>query len=493
MVAMRYRRVFLVLIFFSLVSSWGNAQDEIVIASNPGIESELSIAINPNESSQLVATSMRSFSPIQIFHSEDAGLSWQASSFNDGLADPVLTYGDNGTAYITYLDFGGGLELLLGTSTDNGANWTTQQLTLDGLPADRQWIRRDNSPGSPFYGNTYIGYFHPSGGFDIHIVKIAPDGTVGTNHSVQSTNYPFVQNVTLDVNGNGDVLVCFLSQHADDSFNIMSVSSVDGSENFSTETLVAPIYMYDTNGNPLSDVVGFAPGPASRLGNSLQMAIDKSDGPHAGRVYLTWTDFVAGNPSEGMNIYLSHSDDNGFNWSTPKLVNDDGVASSHQYYSAITVNSNGVLVLSWYDRRADPVNDAITDFYMTYSLDGGASFANSKKLNSASSDHAAVTTGQTTFGVGEYTSVAASKEFAFAVWADGRGNNGDMDVYLGRVKLPESFVIGDVNGDGNVDLLDVAPFVELLGSGKFNAAADINGDGNVDLLDVAPFVSLLGN
>ena len=46
--------------------------------------------------------------------------------------------------------------------------------------------------------------------------------------------------------------------------------------------------------------------------------------------------------------------------------------------------------------------------------------------------------------------------------------------------------------DGSVDLLDVAPFVELLANGGFKAEADINQDGNVDLLDVQPFVDIFG-
>lgn len=51
---------------------------------------------------------------------------------------------------------------------------------------------------------------------------------------------------------------------------------------------------------------------------------------------------------------------------------------------------------------------------------------------------------------------------------------------------------GDINGDGNVDLLDVTPFVNLLsGGGGYSCAADINLDGAVDLLDVTPFVNLL--
>ena len=51
--------------------------------------------------------------------------------------------------------------------------------------------------------------------------------------------------------------------------------------------------------------------------------------------------------------------------------------------------------------------------------------------------------------------------------------------------------IGDVNLDGNVDLLDVGPFVDLLTSQTFQCEADVNEDGSLDLLDVTPFVEVL--
>ena len=54
-----------------------------------------------------------------------------------------------------------------------------------------------------------------------------------------------------------------------------------------------------------------------------------------------------------------------------------------------------------------------------------------------------------------------------------------------------SFMIGDVNGDNLVNLLDVAAFVDALSSGQYVSSADINGDGVVNLLDVSLFVDLL--
>ena len=54
-------------------------------------------------------------------------------------------------------------------------------------------------------------------------------------------------------------------------------------------------------------------------------------------------------------------------------------------------------------------------------------------------------------------------------------------------------ILGDVNLDGAVNLLDVQPFVKLIGAGQFQVEADINQDGAVNLLDVDPFIALLGN
>ena len=71
----------------------------------------------------------------------------------------------------------------------------------------------------------------------------------------------------------------------------------------------------------------------------------------------------------------------------------------------------------------------------------------------------------------------------------------DFDILADQAAIlltaSENTILGDVNQDGVVNLLDVAPFVEVLTNGEFQAEADINQDGVVDLLDVAPFVDIL--
>ena len=68
---------------------------------------------------------------------------------------------------------------------------------------------------------------------------------------------------------------------------------------------------------------------------------------------------------------------------------------------------------------------------------------------------------------------------------------GDGNDIILRAAEIVNVLLGDVNLDGIVSLLDVAPFVDLISSGMFQAEADVNEDGVVDLLDVAPFVAIL--
>ena len=52
-------------------------------------------------------------------------------------------------------------------------------------------------------------------------------------------------------------------------------------------------------------------------------------------------------------------------------------------------------------------------------------------------------------------------------------------------------LLGDINCDGAVNLLDVAPFVDLISSGEFSPKGDFDSNGAVNLLDVAPFVNAI--
>jgi hypothetical protein len=79
---------------------------------------------------------------------------------------------------------------------------------------------------------------------------------------------------------------------------------------------------------------------------------------------------------------------------------------------------------------------------------------------------------------------ADGSTFYFSRWT----NNNEFDIFSIPV-LPAESLLGDLNLDGEVNGLDVDPFVDTLLSGPYAAEADMNEDQVVNGLDVDPFVT----
>ena len=62
----------------------------------------------------------------------------------------------------------------------------------------------------------------------------------------------------------------------------------------------------------------------------------------------------------------------------------------------------------------------------------------------------------------------------------------DIEFHIG-----EACLLGDADGDGAVNLLDVHEFIMAILESQYRCTADINQDSIVDLLDVEPFVKVL--
>ena len=50
---------------------------------------------------------------------------------------------------------------------------------------------------------------------------------------------------------------------------------------------------------------------------------------------------------------------------------------------------------------------------------------------------------------------------------------------------------GDANGDGHVDVADIAEVIDTMARGKYNIHADANGDGAVDVADIATVIDIM--
>ena len=72
--------------------------------------------------------------------------------------------------------------------------------------------------------------------------------------------------------------------------------------------------------------------------------------------------------------------------------------------------------------------------------------------------------------------------------------NGENDFTITVPDGDETVVLrGDVNLDGMVNFLDIAPFISRLTDMDNQAEADVNEDGIVNFLDISPFIQALTN
>jgi hypothetical protein len=109
----------------------------------------------------------------------------------------------------------------------------------------------------------------------------------------------------------------------------------------------------------------------------VDLAVDNSNGPHRGRLYIVWQDHQD-NPFGDDLIRLAHSDDGGLTWSAPVKVNQtpSGTFTDQAFEPAVHVNSNGVVAVTYYDFRNDISGDAMltTDGWIDSSTDGGTTW-----------------------------------------------------------------------------------------------------------------------
>jgi hypothetical protein len=106
----------------------------------------------------------------------------------------------------------------------------------------------------------------------------------------------------------------------------------------------------------------------------VDLAVDYSGGPNAGRVYITWQDHDD-NPFGDDLILLSHSDDGGLTWSAPVKVNQtpSDAFTDQAFEPTVHVNADGVVAVTYYDFRDDVEGDGelTTDSWIAHSHDGG--------------------------------------------------------------------------------------------------------------------------
>ena len=118
--------------------------------------------------------------------------------------------------------------------------------------------------------------------------------------------------------------------------------SKDGGETLEPSVIVSPFFMDR---------------PRSEGANIGQLAVDATEGPFKDRLYAVWPDAR----EDRVQLFFSHSADKGKSWSPAMAVNDDRSFADMEkkrdhILPAVAVNKEGVVAVTWYDRRDSPDN-----------------------------------------------------------------------------------------------------------------------------------------
>jgi len=342
------------------------------------------------------------------------------------LDEPSVGHDRKGNAYIAGLyndqkQAGHGF-LAVQKSTD-GTHWSKPRIALGRTSINAPYetnLTVDASAGSPYVNDVYA-----SGIIGRVVVSHSTDeGTNWKQVAVDPT--PKGQNqddfTRLAVGKDGTVYATWMRCRGsrgqicnNDIAHMMFSKSIDGGNTWSTPQRIATVTMSWA-----------LPNTGERQYNYPATAVDNSDGPYAGNLYVvmyTWTGTY-------MRVQMIRSTDDGNTWSQP-LPLASKTATHDQFFPSISVSRTGLVGASWLDRRNDPANIDYQVF-AAISSDGGQSFQRNWQLTTAFSNPR--TTGNGDNWMGDYTGNTWAGEDFIAAWMDS-SNGADMQEVVGGVRL----------------------------------------------------------
>jgi hypothetical protein len=154
--------------------------------------------------------------------------------------------------------------------------------------------------------------------------------------------------------------------------------------------------------------------------------VDRSNGPHSGRVYVSWTDNRNG--EDDNDVWLVYSDDQGRNWTDPMRVNDDP-PGAQQFFPWMDVDDvTGNVHIVFYDRRRSFAKHQDlnlrstwdTEVYVASSYDGGDTWENLRV-----SEEKFRTNPKGFFG--DYNNISAYGGIVRPIWT--RNDNGVLSIW----------------------------------------------------------------
>src|SRR5882762_70091 len=364
------------------------ASGNVDVSNECGPQSETFITLNPNKPRTLAAGSNEIFRlPMRGYYSTNAGGSW------GGVDLPLPpAKGANGT------DFG----------SDPTLAFDTQ--------------------GNVFYGYIVVYFGNGSGinGTEIAVarsigggVRVATSSDHGASFSVTRADDPSGPGRSIGaspaVGPNGELYVAWNDYVAN---AIVFNSSYDAGRSWGVPITISQKTLPFDIGIPAESFRGALVYPS--------LDVDRSNGPHRGRVYCSWMDLT---PANVTDIFISYSDNNGMTWSTPTRVPDQFTFPVDRFNHWMSIDpGNGNINVAFYDTRNDTTGLRYqTDYYLARSTDGGVSFPGADiRVSTVSSNEHDCNGIFPCLGInygnqqGDYEGLVSFNGVSYPIWTDSR-------------------------------------------------------------------------
>lgn len=416
-----------IILFLALIHvNFSFSQFTNILISTLNDPEEVSIAINPKNTNQIVAGSNIN----NAYRSNDGGVSWIYQELTcqtlNVYGDPVMIWDTTNSCYYIHLSNpnpsitpGGSWvdRIVVQKSTNFGQNYSTCVGVgkNGGKVQDKAW-----AVVNPYNNELHItwtqfdnyGSYAPEDSSIILYAKSIDGGNTfslpkriskfaGDCHDGDST----VEGAVPAIGPLGEIFVAWAGKNG-----LMFQKSINGGLTWLPEEKLVNAFPggWDYSISGLSRCNGL-PFTFCDLSNTS---------PFKGTIYINWSDQVNG--SNDGDVWLTKSNNGGDSWSTPIKVNNDS-PGKQQFMSTMSIDQvTGYLYILFYDRR-NYTSGNNTDVYMAVSKNGGESFMN-YKINSNSFSP------NSNYFFGDYIGISAHNNIIRPIWMQ-MNSGGALSVY----------------------------------------------------------------